>query len=67
MQQFYQMTLREMIKQNSELIIVDTRIKEHFKEGHIKGAVNLSYTSLKSMNKILEKKIKGYCYLFRGR
>ncbi|MFZ3065122.1 MAG: rhodanese-like domain-containing protein [Nitrospirota bacterium] len=47
--------LKEMMKQNSELIIVDTRIKEHFNEGHIKGAVNLSYTSLKSMNKVLQK------------
>lgn len=47
--------LKEMMKQNSELIIVDTRIKEHFNEGHIKGAANLSYTSLKEMNKVLEK------------
>ncbi len=47
--------LKEMMKQNSELIIVDTRIKELFNEGHIKGAVNLSYTSLKAMNKVLEK------------
>ncbi len=47
--------LKEMMKQNSELIIVDTRIKEHFNVGHIKSAVNLSYTSLRAMNKVLEK------------
>ena len=60
--------LKEMMKQNSELIIVDTRIKEYYDEGHIKGAANLPYTSLKAMNKALQKeKIKGYCSLFRGR
>ncbi|OGW51977.1 MAG: hypothetical protein A2Z50_04980 [Nitrospirae bacterium RBG_19FT_COMBO_42_15] len=47
--------LKEMMKQNSELIIVDTRVKEHFNEGHIKGAANLPYISLKAMNKVLEK------------
>src|SRR4030067_3746050 len=47
--------LKEMMKQNSELIIVDTSVKEHFNEGHIKGAANLPYISLKAMNKVLEK------------
>lgn len=47
--------LIDLINQNSELIIVDTRIKEYFKEGHIKGALNLSHTNMKTMNKVLKK------------
>ena len=46
--------LLEMMNQNKELIIIDTRIKEFFNKGHIRGAVNLPYTSMKTMNKVLK-------------
>ncbi|OGV96661.1 MAG: hypothetical protein A3I04_02640 [Nitrospinae bacterium RIFCSPLOWO2_02_FULL_39_110] len=49
--------LLEMMNQNKELIIIDTRIKEYFKKGHIKGAVNLPYTSMKTMNKVLKNEM----------
>lgn len=44
-----------LMNQNSELIIVDTIIKEYYKEGHIKGAINLPYTNMKTMEKTLNK------------
>lgn len=47
--------LMNMMKQNNELIIIDTRIKELYEEGHIKGAANFSYTSLRAMDKVLKK------------
>jgi rhodanese-related sulfurtransferase len=47
--------LMDLMNQNSGLIIIDTRIKEYFKEGHIKGALNLSHTNMKMMNKALRK------------
>lgn len=47
--------LVDSMNQNKELIIIDTRIKEYFKEGHIKGALNLSHTNMKTMNKVLRK------------
>jgi len=47
--------LMDLVNQNLELIIIDTRIKEYFKEGHIKGALNLSHTNMKTMNKVLRK------------
>src|SRR3990167_3225427 len=47
--------LVDLMNQNKELIIIDTRIKEYFKEGHIKGALNLSHTNMKTMNKVLRK------------
>ncbi|MEK6692765.1 MAG: rhodanese-like domain-containing protein [Nitrospirota bacterium] len=43
------------MNQKTELIIIDTRIKEDFNKGHIRGAINLSYINLKKMNKVLEK------------
>jgi rhodanese-related sulfurtransferase len=46
--------LKEMMNKDKELIIVDTRIKEYYNEGHIKGAINLPYTSMKGMNKALK-------------
>lgn len=49
--------LLEMMNQNKELIIIDTRIKEYFKKGHIRGAVNLPYTSMKTMNKVLKNEM----------
>jgi rhodanese-related sulfurtransferase len=48
--------LQEMMNKNKELIIVDTRIKEYYDEGHIKGAANLPYTSMKAMDKALKKR-----------
>lgn len=50
--------LMDLMNQNNELIIVDTRIKEYFKEGHIKGALNFSHTNMKMMNKALQKDMK---------
>lgn len=47
--------LMDMMKQNNELIIIDTRIKELYEDGHIKGAANFPYTN--SMNKVLKKKL----------
>ncbi|MBI3354888.1 MAG: rhodanese-like domain-containing protein [Nitrospirae bacterium] len=49
--------LMDMMKQNNELIIIDTRIKELYEEGHIKGAANFSYTSLRAMDKVLKKEL----------
>ncbi|MBI3584597.1 MAG: rhodanese-like domain-containing protein [Nitrospinae bacterium] len=49
--------LLEMMNQNKELIIIDTRIKEYFKKGHIKGAANLPYTSMKTMTKLLKNEM----------
>jgi rhodanese-related sulfurtransferase len=49
--------LVEMMNNNKELIIIDTRIKEYFKEGHIKGAVNLPYTNMKKMTKVLKNEM----------
>lgn len=49
--------LLEMMNQNKELIIIDTRIKAYFKEGHINSAVNLPYTSMKTMNKVLKNEM----------
>jgi len=49
--------LLEMMNQNKELIIIDTRIKEFFNKGHIRGAVNLPYTSMKTMNKVLKNEM----------
>ena len=48
--------LQEMMNKNKELIIVDTRIKDYYDEGHIKGAANLPYTSMKAMDKALKKR-----------
>lgn len=47
--------LKELMDKNKELIIIDTRVKEHYDEGHINGATNFSYMSLKAMNKALAK------------
>ena len=49
--------LLEMMNQNKELIIIDRRIKEFFNKGHIRGAVNLPYTSMKTMNKVLKNEM----------
>lgn len=49
--------LKEMMNKDKELIIVDTRVEEYFNEGHIKGAINLPYTSMKGMNKALKKEL----------
>ncbi len=46
--------LQEMMNINKDLIIIDTRIKEHYNEGHIKEAANLPYTSMKAMDKALK-------------
>jgi len=46
---------REMMNSNSDLIIVDTRIKEDFQKGYIKGAINLPYTNFKNMEKSLKE------------
>lgn len=47
--------LMGMMDRNSELIIVDTRLEQYFKSGHIKGAINLPSTSLKMTEKVLRK------------
>ncbi|MEK6589279.1 MAG: rhodanese-like domain-containing protein [Nitrospinota bacterium] len=51
-----QKELGEMMSSNNELIIVDTRIKEDFEKGHIKGAISLPYTNFKYMEKSLKGK-----------
>jgi rhodanese-related sulfurtransferase len=45
--------MMDIMSRNNELIIVDTRIKEDFSQGHIKGAINLPYTNFKKMSKVL--------------
>ena len=40
---------KEMMDQDSSLIILDVRTAEEFNEGHIKGAVNISKTELESI------------------
>lgn len=47
--------LMNMMNQNNELIIIDTRVKDDFEKSHIKGAINLPYTNLKMLNKVLRK------------
>lgn len=47
----------EIMSMNKELIIVDTRIKEYFKDGHINGAINLPYTNMKKMTKVLQNEM----------
>ena len=47
--------LLNLMNQNKELIIVDARGTEDFKNGHLKGAVNLPFTSLKNMDRALNK------------
>lgn len=56
--------LMNLMTQNNELIIVDTRIKENFNQGHIKGAINLPYTNFKKMSKVLkaEKDMEIFIY-----
>lgn len=47
--------LMDLMSQNNELILVDSRGGEDFKNGHLKGAINLPFTSLKNMDKALNK------------
>lgn len=47
--------LMNMMNQNNELIVIDTRVKDDFEKSHIKGAINLPYTNLKMLNKVLRK------------
>lgn len=47
--------LMGMKDRNSELIIIDTRLEQYFKSGHIKGAINLPSTNLKMTEKVLRK------------
>lgn len=47
--------LMGMMDRNNELIIIDTRLAEDFKSGHIKGAINLPSTNLKMTEKALRK------------
>lgn len=56
--------LMNRITQKDEPIIVDTRIKEDFKRGHIEGAVNLPYTNFKKMSKVLTPEIKKEIFIY---
>ena len=57
--------LLNLMSQNKELIIVDASGEEHFKNGHIKGAMNLPYANLQGMEGVLKenkgKEIVIYC------
>ena len=44
-----------LMSQNKELIIVDSRATEDFKNGHLNGAVNLPFLSLQNMTRALNK------------
>lgn len=56
--------LMNKITQKKDLIIIDTRIKEDFIKGHIKGAVNLPYTNFKIMTKALTPEIKKEIFIY---
>ena len=57
--------LLNLMSQNKELILVDTRTEEHFKKGHIKGAMNFPFTNVERMENVLRenrgKEIVIYC------